>query len=202
MAVEAVIFDFGGVLIDWSPDYLYRKLIPDPAARARFLAEVCSPAWNYEQDKGRPFAAAIAERIARHPDLADLIRAYFDRWPEMLAGPVPGGPSLLERLDRAGIPLYGLTNWSAETFPHAQARFDFLRRFRHILVSGEVGIAKPDPRVFARMLEIIGQPAERCVFIDDHAPNLLAAERLGLRAIPFTDAAAAERALRVLGLEF
>jgi 2-haloacid dehalogenase len=187
--VEAVVFDLGGVLIDWDPRHLYRRLIADEATREWFLTEVCSPAWNAEQDAGRTWVEAVAEATARHPDQAELIRAYADRWPEMIAGDIPETVAVLEALAARGVPLYALTNWSHETFHHARARFRWLEHFRDILVSGEVGMKKPDPRIFRLMLERIGVEPAAVVLIDDVVDNVEGARALGIQAVHFTSPA-------------
>jgi len=188
--VQAVVFDLGGVLIDWNPRHLYRKLVADDDFIEWFLAEVCSPEWNAAQDAGRSWAEAVAEATARHPEHADLIAAYAARWPEMIAGDIPESVTMVEALAARGIALYALTNWSHETFHHARARFGWLEHFRDIVVSGEVGIKKPDPRIFRLMLERIGVEPAAVAFIDDVADNVESAEALGMRAVHFTSPAA------------
>jgi 2-haloacid dehalogenase len=180
-----VVFDLGGVLIDWNPRYLYRQLIDDEREIEQFLAEVCHAAWNEEQDRGRTFAAAIEEAAARHPGERALIEAYHHRCHEMLAGPIAGSVQILDELKQAGCELHALTNWSVEKFPIARERYDFLGHFESILVSGEVGLIKPDPRIFRLLLEGIGRPAADCIYIDDNAKNVAAAEALGFDAIHF-----------------
>ncbi|MEM8950160.1 MAG: HAD family phosphatase [Pseudomonadota bacterium] len=181
-----IIFDLGAVLIDWNPRHLYRKLFDDEVEMERFLQEVCTPAWNAEQDRGRTWNEAINMLVAEHPDKIDLIKAYRDRWEEMLKGPILGTVDILERLDGEGHELHALTNWSAETFPTARERYGFLERFRTILVSGDENLIKPDPAIFQLMLDRIGHPAERCLFIDDSAKNIKAAANLGFDAIHFS----------------
>ena len=181
-----IVFDLGGVLIDWNPRHLYRKLFDDDAAMERFLEEVCHGAWNLEQDRGRPFAEAIEEAALRHPDQRAMIEAYHTRWGEMLAGEIEGSVAILEELATAGYELHALTNWSAETFPIGRARFAFLERFGIILVSGEERLVKPDARIYQLLLERIAHPAQRCVYIDDSGPNVEAATALGFDAIRFT----------------
>jgi 2-haloacid dehalogenase len=198
-----VIFDLGGVLIDWNPRYLYRQLFAgDEAGMERFLAEVCSPEWNHALDAGRAYAQGVAELVRRHPQERERIEAYRERWLEMLAGPIAPTVALLERLDEAGVPLWALTNWSAETFAlvRPDPAYAFLDRFRHIFVSGELGLAKPVAAIFRHVLEAIGAPPERCLFIDDAERNVAAAAALGMRAHRFTDAPGLGRELAGLGL--
>jgi len=197
----AVIFDLGGVLIDWDPRHLYRSLFDgDEAAMERFLAEVTTPAWNLEQDGGRPWSDALELLIAEHPDRRDLIVAYRERWTEMLGGPIEGTVEVLADLRRAGVRLAALTNWSAETFPVARERYPFLAWFETIVVSGEEGIVKPDPRIFALILERTGFRADATVFIDDSAANVAAAAALGFATIRFRDPPALRRELEAHGL--
>lgn len=194
------VFDVGGVLIDWDPRHLYRDLIPDEAARERFLAEVCTPAWNRQMDLGKPFAEAVAELAARHPDQADLIAAYDAQWMRMVPQALDDTVAVLEELAAAGRRICAITNFSAEKFAQCQARFGFLRRFQTVTVSGAVGLAKPDPAIFRRFLADAGLKAEDCLFIDDMPANVEAALALGMRAIRFVDAAGLRDALAAHGL--
>jgi 2-haloacid dehalogenase len=182
---QVVVFDLGGVLIDWNPRYLYRQLIEDEAAMELFLTEVCHAAWNEEQDRGRTFADAVEEAAARHPGQRALIEAYHHRWEEMLAGPIEGTVRILAELKDAGHELHALTNWSAEKFPIARERYAFLTWFETILVSGEHGLIKPDPRIFELLLERIGREAHACIYIDDNLKNVAAATELGFAAVHF-----------------
>ncbi|WP_144138063.1 HAD family hydrolase [Paraburkholderia sp. BCC1884] len=205
MGIKAVVFDFGGVLIDWSPEYLYRQLIPDETERRWFLTHVCSMDWVIRQDGGQPIAEATAELIAKFPDHEALIRAFYERWHEMVAGVLQEGVAIMEKLEAAGVPLFGLTNWSAETFPYAWEHYPVLRRFRDIVVSGRVGLAKPDPAIYAAMRERIeaqlpGIASGELVFIDDNLKNIEAATALGWHAVHHTSAAQTEAKLRELGL--
>ncbi len=183
---SAVVFDLGGVLIDWNPRHLYRKLFHgDEAAMEDFLSTVCTPAWNQCQDAGRPFAEAVAELTARFPDRAALIEAFHTRWEEMLGGAIAGTVELLDALRAGGTPLYALTNWSAETFPLARRRFDFIGWFDGIVVSGEIGMKKHDPAIFRHLLDRYGLDAGATFFIDDSPANVAAAEALGFRTHRF-----------------
>lgn len=198
---NVVVFDLGGVLIDWDPRHLYRKLFAeDEAAMEHFLAAVCTQDWNRLQDAGGRAAEAVAALQARHPDKAELIAAYYTRFDEMMAGPIPGSVEILDELHARGTPLYGLSNFSAETYPLALRRFGFLRRFRGVIVSGEEGVIKPDPRIFAILTSRFGFRPESAVFIDDVPENVEAARRCGLHGILFTTPAALWAELAELGL--
>ena len=199
--VNAVVFDLGGVLIDWNPRYLYRKLFgSDEAAMERFLADVCTPAWNAGLDAGRPFAEGVAELVAAHPDQADLIAPYRERWPEMLGEALEGTVAILGELRRAGLRTYALSNWSAETFPLTRTRFPFLDEMDGILISGEAGVGKPDPAIFREFLARFGLAPDRTVYIDDWDRNVATAAGLGMTAILFLDAEQLRTDLRRLGL--
>jgi 2-haloacid dehalogenase len=194
------VFDLGAVLIDWNPRYLFRTLIDDPDEMERFLAEVTTQAWNHEQDRGRSWADAVADLVARHPEHEPLIRAYHERWTEMLGGPIQDTVDLLAELRDAGVELYALSNWSAETFPVAVERFPFLRWFNGMVISGEVGAAKPEPAVYRALIDRYGVVPAEAVFIDDQPANVEAARELGFRAIRFTDATALRGELEAIGL--
>ena len=197
----AIIFDFGGVLIDWDPRYLYHKLFEnDRAATERFLDEIGFVEWNLEQDRGRPFAVAVKELSERFPHYADFIRAYDERWEESLGGAIQPTVALLGALKQAGHALYGLSNWSAETFQRIRHKHAFLDWFDDIVLSGEVRITKPDPRIYAVLLERIGRPAAACLFIDDSAANIAVAEQLGFKTILFKSPEQLQGELIRLGL--
>jgi 2-haloacid dehalogenase len=182
-----VVFDLGGVLIDWDPRHLYRKLFAGhETAMEQFLATVCTHEWNRCQDAGRSFAEGARLLKAEHPDKAELIDAYGARFDEMMAGPIAGAVEILAELRERGTPLYGLTNFSAETYPYAVARFDFLGWFHGILVSGEVGAIKPEPRIYELLLERFAIDPHRAVYIDDVAANAEAARPFGIHGIHFS----------------
>jgi 2-haloacid dehalogenase len=197
----AVVFDIGNVLLRWDPRNLFRKLFADDAAGMEwFLAHVCDSAWNLEQDRGRSFAAAVTERVAEFPEWEAQIRAYDERWPETLDGVIEPNLALLRRLRAAQVPCYAITNYSREKFALTRTLHPFLDEFDGIVVSGEVGLVKPDPRIFHLLLERHGLAAEACVFIDDSAINVAGAEAIGMRAIHFTEGDDLAAALRGLGL--
>lgn len=198
----AVVFDLGGVLIDWNPRYLYRQLFgPDEAAMEHFLAEVATSEWNAEQDRGRSWAEAVEVLVREHPADAALIEAYRLRWKEMLGGPIEPTVALLAELrERGQVRLLALTNWSAETFPIARPDYPFLEWFEAIVVSGEVGLMKPDPAIFRHLAAEHDLDPRSTVFIDDSPTNVRAAADLGFRAIAFRDAAELRAGLAALGL--
>ncbi len=194
-----VVFDLGGVLIDWDPRHLYGRLLPEDEIE-EFLDEVGFAAWNHAQDAGGSWDEAVERLAARYPHRRELIAAYPARFPETLAGPVPGSVEVLRDLHAAGVRLLALTNWSAETYPHAEATFEFLNLFEDIVVSGAEGIAKPDPAVFALLVDRYRLDPAATVFVDDSPANVAAAAAAGLRALRFTAADRLRDDLSRLGL--
>jgi 2-haloacid dehalogenase len=198
---SVVVFDVGGVLIDWDPRHLYRKLFSgDERAMEDFLANVCTHDWNRCQDAGRSFAEGARLLKLQHPDKAELIDAYGTRFDEMMAGPITGAVEILAELRNRGTPLYALSNFSAETFPPALERFDFLRWFHGMVISGEVGVIKPDPRIYEITLKRFAIDPHRAVYIDDVAANADAARPFGIHGIHFTTPSALRAELVDLGL--
>jgi len=200
--IGAVILDFGNVLVRWDREPLYRTLIPDAERRRFFMETICDGAWIHGLCSGRSWAESLGEKLAAHPDFAAELHAYRHRFDEMVVGPVAEGVALLERLDDAGIPCYGLTNWWGETFDEMRPRFPFFERMKYIAVSGHLKMAKPDPAIYRHLLDIVGLPPERCAFLDDHRPYVEAARALGIRAMQFKEDGNAEAELRALGLAF
>ena len=196
--MRAVVFDIGGVLLDWDPRYLYRSLIADPAEIERFLAEVCTGAFNAELDAGRPFDDACAELSARHPDHVELIRAW-SRQDEMIGGEIAGTAALVERLAESGVELYLLTNMPTDVFAARRARYPVLQRFAGALVSGAEGVLKPEAEIYRRTIDRFGLTPTETLFVDDKPGNVEAAEALGLVGHQFVDAPTLEDALRDLG---
>jgi 2-haloacid dehalogenase len=185
MNIQAIIFDFGGVLIEWNPRNLYRHYFSQPEKMEQFLTEIKFSQWNIEQDRGRPFVDGLAELSVQHPHYARYIHALGERWEETIIGPIDGTVKILRELQQAGYPLYALSNWSAETFPIAQRRFDFFDAFDEIVISGNVGMVKPERGIFELLLAKIGRPAGECLFIDDAQANIEQADRMGFQTIHF-----------------
>ncbi len=156
--------------------------------------------WNLQQDKGRPFAEGVAELSKEFPHYAELIQAYHDNWIDSIGNSLGGTIEIMKRLKKAGYQLYGLSNWSAETFPIAREKYDFFNLLDDIVISGEVGAVKPDPEIFEIMLERIGRPASQCVFIDDALANVEAARALGFATVHFQSPQQLENELEALQL--
>lgn len=185
--ITTVIFDLGGVLVDWNPKYLYAKIF-DEDKMNWFLDTICTTAWNMEQDAGRSFEDGCDLLIRQYPEYEKEIVIFFDRWEEMLKGEIEDTVLILNDLYLLNkVTLYALTNWSAETFPLAKQRFDFLKLFRGIVVSGEEMTRKPFSKIYETTLDRYGLIPEKCLFIDDSLDNVNAAKELGINAIHFLD---------------
>jgi 2-haloacid dehalogenase len=200
LTASTVVFDLGGVLIEWDSRRLYRRLIADPDEVEAFLEEVGFLEWNARIDAGLPFAEAVAELAARHPARRDLIEAFHARWAESMGDEIAGTVAILRELRERGVRLLALSNWSAETYPIARERFAFLAWFEGIVLSGSEGVAKPDPRLFEILVARYRVDPREAVFIDDSAANAAVAGRLGFHAIRFSDPASLRARLVELGL--
>jgi 2-haloacid dehalogenase len=198
--IDAVVFDLGGVLLDWDPRHLYRQLIDDEAEMEWFLAEICTLEWHAAHDRGVPAADSCAALAATHPEYAELINAWGERSEEMIAGPIPGSVAILEELLQAGVRCYALTNMERETYPLRLQRFPFMGWFAGTVVSAHEGVAKPDPQIFRRLLDRYELVAERTIMIDDSPPNIDTAASLGMTAVRFTSPIALRAALDRLRL--
>ena len=198
MKVKNIIFDLGGVLIDWNPEYVYLDAFKgDRKKMEKFFDEVCTFDWNENQDAGYPLDNATEDRIALFPEQADLIRMYYGRWEEMLRGPISGTVSILEKLiNNNGYRVFALTNWSAETFPIALKRFDFLHWFEGIVVSGTEKTRKPFQGIYETTLKRYRLKASESIFIDDNERNIIAANLLGIQTIKFLNPHQLEKDLK------
>jgi 2-haloacid dehalogenase len=198
--IEAVVFDIGGVLLDWDPRYLYRQLFDDEQEMERFLSEICTLEWHQAHDRGKPFEVSCAELASLHPEYAEMIYAWGRRSEVRIAGPIEETVEILRRLKAAGVPCYALTNMETETFPLRVKRFPFMSWFDGAVVSAYEGVVKPDPEIFRRLLERFELTAESTLFVDDSARNVQAAQRLGIQAVLFESPAAFEQLLAEAGL--
>jgi len=198
MKVNNIIFDLGGVLIDWNPEYVYLDAFKGNRKKMeKFFDEVCTFDWNENQDAGYPLANATEDRIALFPEQADLIRMYYGRWEEMLRGSISGTVSILKKLvNNNNYKVFALTNWSAETFPIALKRFDFLHWFEGIVVSGTERTRKPFPEIYETTLERYNLKASESIFIDDNERNIVAANLLGIQTIKFLNSHQLEKDLK------
>lgn len=198
--IKTVVFDLGGVLIDWNPRHLYRKIFDSEQEMERFLSEVCTPEWNVQQDGGKLFSTATAELTAKFPEHAANIALYYDRWEEMLGGEIRETVDLLYELKSSGMPLYALTNWSHEAFPVAFERYPFMKQFEGIVVSGFEGLLKPDHAIYRLLIDRYGINPAESVYIDDNFANYQAAAELGFHSIHFLSPSQLAEELRSLGL--
>ncbi len=195
--LTTIIFDLGGVLIDWNPEYVFQEVISDPERRRYFFDNICTHEWNIEQDAGRSLADATKLLVDQWPEWETEVRTYYDRWSDMLGGPLPETVELLRELHDLGTHrLLALTNWSAETFPVALERYDFLQWFEGIVVSGTERTRKPFADIYQLLLERYGVPAAAAVFIDDSLKNIEGAAAIGIHGIHFQDAGQLREALR------
>jgi 2-haloacid dehalogenase len=184
--IDTLVFDLGGVLIDWNPHYLYSKIIPDEKERDWFLANITTPDWNEEQDAGRSLKEATELLVQKYPDHEAAIRAYYDRWTEMLGGPIHETVEIFRELKSRGqLKLYALTNWSAETFPVALEMYEFLHWFDGRLVSGEEKTRKPFPEIYKILIERFAIEPTKAIYVDDNIRNVLPARALGFHGIQF-----------------
>lgn len=187
--IRNIIFDFGGVLLDWNPRYMYRAFFPNEADMEYFLSNICTDAWNAEQDRGRSFSDGIRLLQSQYPEYQEAIHLYSEKWEDMLKGELPESTQLLYELKEQGYGIYGLTNWSKEKIKIAYRKYDFFELFDGIIVSGEEKLIKPDKRIYKVLLDRYGLQAEQSVFIDDNAANIQAARELGFNAILFDNIA-------------
>ena len=197
---DSVVFDLGGVLIDWDARYLYRRLLPSDEAVDSFLAEVGFAEWNLALDAGRDWDEAVDWLADRHPERRALIEAFRDRWEETVGEPIEPVLSVLRELVAAGVRTFALSNWSRRTFDIARPRFPFLDWFEGIVISGDEGVTKPDRAIFDTLLRRYGLEPARTVFIDDRRANVEAATELGIRGVELRTPEGLRDELRVLGL--
>ena len=199
--IKNIIFDLGGVLIDWNPNYVFKDVFKDDEKLAWFYREICTMDWNENQDAGYPLKKATEERIALFPQYEDWIRMYYGRWEEMLGESIQGTVDLLKQcVDSPALKVVALTNWSAETFPIALKKFDFLQWFEGIVVSGEEMTRKPFPDIYQTTLKRFDLKPEQSLFIDDNKRNIEVAKALGIHCIHFSSPQQLEKELKKLNV--
>lgn len=203
MAIKNIIFDFGGVVMDWNPRYYFKNHFNDDEKMEYFLKNIAVDEWNIEQDRGRTLAEGTEILIAKFPDWEKDIRAYYDNWTTMLRSDIPANVAVLRQLENSNYELFGLTNWSAETFPYALENYDFFKIFNNkIVVSGTEKLIKPDPKIWELLLDRYQIKADESVFIDDNFKNIEVAKSLGFVCIHIKDETNLEKELRDLGITF
>lgn len=202
MKLKNIIFDFGGVLMDWDPRYYFKNHFETQSEMDFFLNNIATNTWNMEQDRGRSLERGTEKLVREHPLFEKDIRAYYDNWTTMLRGDIPQNVAVLRQLD-GKYPLYGLTNWSSETFPYALENYDFFKIFNgKIVVSGDEKLIKPDPKIYQVLLKRYNLKAEESVFIDDNIQNIETAKDLGFATIHVKQETDLGQELRNLGFEF
>lgn len=203
MAIKNIIFDFGGVLMDWNPRYFFRTHFNDDEKMEYFLTQVAHNEWNAEQDRGRTLKEGTEFLVAQHPDWEAEIRAYYDNWTTMLRADIPQNVEVLRKLEHTDYQLFGLTNWSNETFPYALENYDFFKIFDgKIVVSGDEKLIKPDPKIWELLLSRYNISAEESVFIDDNEANIAAAKALGFHTVHIKSETDLDSELKNLGVRF
>ena len=203
MAIKNIIFDFGGVVMDWNPRYFFKDYFNDDEKMEYFLKNITTDEWNTEQDRGRTLAKGTAIQVANFPEWEKEIRAYYDNWTTMLKSEIADNVAVLRKLEHSEYELFGLTNWSAETFPYAVKNYDFFSIFKgKIVVSGTEKLIKPNPEIWHVLLNRYQIKAEESVFIDDNFKNIEVAKSLGFICIHIKEDTDLEKELRDLGIEF
>lgn len=203
MNIKNIIFDFGGVVMDWDPRYFFKDHFNDDEKMEHFLKNIATDEWNAEQDRGRTLAEGTEIQVAKHPEWEKEIRAYYDNWTTMLKSDITHNVEVLRKLEHSKYELFGLTNWSAETFPYALENYDFFNIFEgKIVVSGTEKLIKPDPTIWEVLLERYQIKAEESVFIDDNAKNIEVAKSLGFICIHIKEDTDLEKEMRDLGIQF
>ena len=201
-SVDTIIFDLGGVLIDWNPRYVYRKIFKTEEETEWFLENVTTAEWNENQDAGYPLHKATEELVAKHPEWEPEIKAYYGRWLEMLGDQIHETVKILHQLKKTGkYKLYALTNWSAETFPHALERFEFFKMFDGVVVSGEEKMKKPSAAFYKIIIDRYHLDPSKTIFIDDSLRNIKGAEAVGINGIHFQNPLQLKEALQQMGIE-
>ena len=194
--MKNIVFDYGAVLVDWNPHHLYDKYFGSVEKAEWFLNNICLYSWNIQMDGGKPFAEGVAELQAQYPEWSEAIAIYHTRWIEMMGGEIEGMSSLVQRLKAAGYRVFGLTNWSSETFPLVRDKYPIFSLMEGMVVSGEEHLLKPSAAIYNCLLERYGLRAEESLFVDDNLANVEGARAVGMQGVQFISAEELERALK------
>ena len=203
MNIKNIVFDLGGVLVDWNPRYMYQKIFDTEEEVNWFLDNICTSEWNAQQDAGRTIVEATEMLVLQHPELEQEIRAYYERWTEMFSGHIDGTLEILKKLKAdENYRLLALSNWSGETFPTARRIFNFFNWFEGVVVSGDERMIKPDHRIYKVLFDRYQLNPEESLFIDDTLPNITAARELGMNGIHFSSPEQLARQMTELGINY
>lgn len=193
--IKNIIFDFGGVLVDWNPHHLYDTYFGDKDSADWFLSNICTMDWNMQMDAGKPFEQGVAEKIAQYPQWEKEIRLYWERWIDMMGDTIPNMYDWILQLKQQGYAIYGLTNWSTETFIQVKDKYSIFQLMDGIVMSGEERVTKPDAKIYHILLNRYQLAPEECVFFDDNLNNVIAAQNIGMHAVQFQSTEQAKREL-------
>lgn len=193
--IKNIIFDFGGVLVDWNPHHLYDTYFGDKDSADWFLGNICTMDWNMQMDAGKPFEQGVAEKIAQYPQWEKEIRLYWERWIDMMGDTIPNMYDWILQLKQQGYAIYGLTNWSTETFIQVKDKYSIFQLMDGIVMSGEERVTKPDAKIYHILLNRYQLAPEECVFFDDNLNNVIAAQNIGIHAVQFQSTEQAKREL-------
>lgn len=193
--IKNIIFDFGGVLVDWNPHHLYDTYFGDKDSADWFLSNICTMDWNMQMDAGKPFEQGVAEKIAQYPQWEKEIRLYWERWIDMMGDTIPNMYDWILQLKQQGYAIYGLTNWSTETFIQVKDKYSIFQLMDGIVMSGEERVTKPDAKIYHILLNRYQLAPEECVFFDDNLNNVIAAQNIGIHAVQFQSTEQAKREL-------
>lgn len=196
--IKNIIFDFGGVLVDWNPHHLYDSYFGDVDSAEWFLKNICTMDWNVQMDAGKPFQQGIEEKITEYPKWEREIRLYWERWIDMMGETIPNMYDWILQLKQEGYAIYGLTNWSIETFPLVKDKYAIFKLMDGIVMSGEEKVTKPDPKIYNILLDRYQLLPDECVFFDDNINNVIAARNIGIHAIQFQSMEQAKESLSLI----
>ena len=201
--IDTIIFDLGGVLVDWNPEYVYKKIFKGDMKKVKwFLNHVCTYEWNLQQDAGRTIEEAVKIKVSEYPEYEDLIQLYYNQWHEMFSGPIQKNVNLFKKFKTAGFyNVYALTNWSAQKWPKALELFPFLNDFDGVVVSGQEKTIKPHPKIYSIIINRFNLTPEKTLFIDDNLHNIEAANAFNFNTIHFKNTTQLQNEIALFGIK-